>query len=273
MNLNSNTLPGENIDAFYFGEGEKSLFGMVHIPPKTTRSHAVLLVPSIEQEAIRAHRAYRQLAIRLSRLGFPVMRFDYWGTGDSHGDGAVRGLSQYQSDIAAAIRELKTRSKITSVCLAGLRLGGTLATLASETTPIEGLALWEPVVNGETYVNSLVEWHQHKLQYFLTDMPTFSPTDQPTELLGTAINKGFMDDLRKLDLLKIAKSPARQILIVQHEELPEIAAFKTHLQQFGGDVQQQTADDPRVWTDDPDKALVPNQILQNLVTWFSERFK
>lgn len=272
--MNPQTLPGEQVEAFYFGGDDKPLFGIYHVPPKSsTRSIAILLVPSIEQEAIRGHRAYRQLAIRLSRLGFPVMKFDYWGTGDSKGEGALKGLAQWQSDISAGITELKTRSKRDKVCLAGLRLGASLATLATETTPIEGLALWEPVINGERYVEALAEWHQDKLRFFLSDMPSFTVNDQPTELLGLAINKPFLDDLRKIDLLKLNHHPANQIVIVEHQEQPEVAAFKTHLQQWGIDVQHRTANDPRVWTDDPDKALVPNQILQNLVSWFSERFK
>jgi uncharacterized protein len=272
--LNAQSLPGENVEAFYFGGTEKALFGIYHIPPAgVTRNHAVLLIPSIEQEAIRGHRAYRQLAIRLSRLGFPVMRFDYWGTGDSKGEGAVKGLSQWQNDIVSSIAELKNRSKQDHICLAGLRLGGTLATLAAETIPVDGIALWEPVINGESYVEALIEWHQDKLRYFLTDMPSFTINDQPTELLGLEINKTFLDDLKKLDLMTIKQRPAPQMLLVEHQPQDEAAAFKTLLQQWDIDLQHKTADDPRVWTDDPDKALVPNQILQTLVSWFTEKFK
>ncbi len=272
--MNPHSLPGENVEAFYFGSDEKSLFGIYHVPPTgITRNHALLLIPSIEQEAIRAHRAYRQLAIRLSRLGFPVMRFDYWGTGDSKGEGALKGLSQWQNDITIAIAELKNRSKQDHICLAGLRLGGTLATLAAESISVDGIALWEPVINGENYVEALVEWHQDKLRYFLTNMPSFTSNDQPIELLGLEINKTFLDDLKKLDLMAIKHRPAPQMLIVEHQPQEEIAALKTHLQQWEIDLQHKTADDPRVWTDDPDKALVPNQILQTLVTWFTEKFK
>jgi uncharacterized protein len=271
--LNAQSLPGENVEAFYFG-ADKALFGIYHIPlAGVSRNHAILLIPSIEQEAIRGHRAYRQLAVRLARLGFPVMRFDYWGTGDSKGEGALKGLAQWQNDIVSAIAELKSRSKLDRVCLAGLRLGGSLATLASETIPVVGIALWEPVINGEAYVEALVEWHQDKLRYFLTDMPTFTIDDRPTELLGLEIDNTFLDDLKRLNLMTIKHRPAQQMLLVEHQPQDEAAAFKTHLQQWDIDLQHKLADDPRVWTDDPDKALVPNQILQTLVSWFTEKFK
>ncbi len=274
MNLNQNSLPGENVQAFYFGRNEQPLFGIYHIPPKgVARNHAILLCPSVEQEAIRGHRAYRQLAVRLSRLGFPIMRFDYWGTGDSKGDGTPSGLSQWQNDIAEAILEVKNRSKVSRVCLAGLRLGGALATLATESIAVEGIALWEPVISGKAYVEELMEWHRDKLRYFLTEMPSVKSNDQTTELLGMETNQAFLDDLSKLDLLKIKHPPAEKIIIIEHQPQPEVVEFKTLLQQWNLDVQYASVDDPRVWTDDPDKALVPNQILQTLIAWFSERFK
>ncbi len=272
--MNQHSLPGENIEAFYFGENEKSLFGIYHIPPKgVARNHSVLLCPSIEQEAIRGHRAYRQLAVRLSRLGFPVMRFDYWGTGDSKGDRAPDRLSGWQDNISSAMNELKSRSKLDRICLAGLRLGGALATLAAGSTAVEGIALWEPVIKGDTYVDVLLEWQRDKLRYFLADMPSLAVDDRPAELLGLAINNAFLDDMINIDLMAIKQPPAKHMMIVEHQPQDEVAAFKTHLQQLGIDVQHKTVDDPRVWTDDPDKALVPNQILQTLVTWFSEEYK
>jgi alpha/beta superfamily hydrolase len=272
--LSSNLLPGENIQAFYFGGSEQALFGIYHIPPKAlARSHAILLCPSIEQEAIRGHRAYRQLAVRLSRLGFPVMRFDYWGTGDSKGDSAPTSLGRWQQDIAEAIGEIKRRSGVDHICLAGLRLGGTLAILATASLEIDGIALWEPVISGKAYVEALQEWHRDKLRYFLSEMPTVNHGGQSAELLGMEINQAFLDALETLDLLTIQQPPAKQMLLVEHQSQPEVAAFKTSLQQWQIDLQHHCVDDPRVWTDDPDKALVPNQVLQTLTAWFSEKFK
>ena len=46
------------------------------------------------QEYIRSRRAFRQLAIRLSSAGFPVLRFDYHGCGDSSGDDDEGKISQ-----------------------------------------------------------------------------------------------------------------------------------------------------------------------------------
>jgi uncharacterized protein len=63
----------------------------------------------------------RQLAARLVRVGFQVLRFDYFGTGDSYG-GTGKETLQTGEDIETAIEKLTT-----AVDLAGLRLGANLS--------------------------------------------------------------------------------------------------------------------------------------------------
>jgi hypothetical protein len=59
-------------------------------------------------------------------------------------------------------------------------------------------------------------------------------------------------------------------LIVEGEVSPTTAQLKTRLEGWQVAVQYQRVDDPPVWLDDPDKALVPNQVLQAIVSWASE---
>ena len=69
----------------YFGDG-LHLLGAFHLPQRLQpRRTAVLLCNPFGEEASRAHRTYRVLATQLERAGFPVLRFDYSGTGDSLG--------------------------------------------------------------------------------------------------------------------------------------------------------------------------------------------
>lgn len=273
MRENPAYLPGEEVDVFYFGVPGQQLFGVYHHPPPNVkRACAVVLCPSIEQEAIRSHRAYRQMAVRLARAGYPTLRFDYWATGDSGGDGPVSGLGQWLGDLTTAVAEVRQRSQIQQVALVGLRLGGALATLAAQQVEIAGLALWEPVISGDVYLEDLMAWHQEKLWYFLSDVPDMNINTQPSELLSLAISPTLFTDLRNLDLLALSQRPARQVLLVEHAPEPQVESFKAQLQQWETDVQHQIVDDPRVWSDDPDKALVPNQALQAIVTWFTERF-
>ena len=59
------------MNPFFFGESERALFGLYH-PPKsaTVRELGVVLCYPMGQEYMRAHRAFRQLALILSNFEF-----------------------------------------------------------------------------------------------------------------------------------------------------------------------------------------------------------
>jgi pimeloyl-ACP methyl ester carboxylesterase len=97
-----------------------------------------------ETEVFRVHlvRFARLLAAR----GYPTLRFDYVGYGDSEGAFADAAPSTMAADIEAAIAELSRRSGVTRIGLVGIRLGGTLAAqVAARRDDVELLALWEPL--------------------------------------------------------------------------------------------------------------------------------
>lgn len=140
----------------YFGPGE-TLFGVFHPPQKQpARGSAIVLCHPAGHEYLRVHRSFRNLAVALSRLGFPVLRFDYAGTGDSAGEGGDASLETAQRDLDCAIAEVRRRSGLSSVGLAGLRLGGTIAWLrAAAGGDVDVVQLWEPVLRGAAYAEQL----------------------------------------------------------------------------------------------------------------------
>lgn len=143
----------------YFGTSKQALYG-AYDPPRVRRqtAEAVVLCAPMGQEYMRAHKALRQLAGQLARNGIHALRFDYFGTGDSAGECERGTVEQWQQDIDAAIDELKDTSGVGRVSLVGLRLGGTLAaTVAARRTDIDGLVLWDPIVDGEAYVRQLID--------------------------------------------------------------------------------------------------------------------
>ena len=87
------THPGDEI-ALFFGEGER-LFGSHHAA--TAARAACLLVPPFGHEAIRSHRAFRQLSMILAGTERHVLRFDFSGCGDSFGD--VQTMSAWLRDV------------------------------------------------------------------------------------------------------------------------------------------------------------------------------
>src|SRR5258708_37920328 len=137
---------------FSFGSRQRALFGYCG-PPQATFSkvRAVLLCHPLDNEQVFAYRTMRQLAARLVRVGFHVLRFDYFGTGDSYGDTGEGDLASWCEDIETAIEELKEITGATKVDLAGLRLGANLSARGTAHRPKGATKriLWDPLAADE----------------------------------------------------------------------------------------------------------------------------
>ena len=95
----------------FFGEAEHRLYGVYHPPAKGGR-HAVLLCYPGMQEYNSAHWVFRRLATTLAREGHHVLRFDYFGTGDSDGESDLATPQSAVADVLTAARELRDLSRV-----------------------------------------------------------------------------------------------------------------------------------------------------------------
>lgn len=133
---------------FHFGRSSRRLFG-IYEPARagTAPSRAVVICYPEGAEHVCAYRTMRALAERLVRAGLHVLRFDYYGTGDSDGDSSPERALEWLDDIETAIEEVKQVSGAARVTVVGLRLGANLAAClaARRRGLIEQLVLWEPL--------------------------------------------------------------------------------------------------------------------------------
>lgn len=270
----ADTLTQDRITPFYFGPPDKQLFGLYYAAqPDQEREYGVIICHPWGQEYIRAQRALSQLGLRLARQGFATLRFDYFGTGDSAGADSAGTLEQWQSDLRSAIQELKRRARVDSVYLVGLRLGASLAALvAGGRDDVNGLVLWEPAVSGAAYLQELRDWHQEKQFAFLSQGGAVADEG---ELLGFGLHPGLAEGLQKLDLLGMKRKPAGRILTIESPRSGEAAASRLpqlneHFQQLGAQVEYHSIESFILWTEDPDKGLVPQAILETAVTWLAQ---
>jgi pimeloyl-ACP methyl ester carboxylesterase len=216
-----------------FGTSQRQLLG-VYFPPEgeAARETGVLLCGPGPQEYMRTHWAVRKLAAQLARRGFPVLRFDYYGTGDSGGETAEGRPSLWVEDVEAAGRELRDVSGAYAVSAVGLRLGATLAArAASAGLELEDLVLWEPVVRGDAYVDELraigARWYSEFL---------FPPDQRPGsgQLLGYAFPSAVEAETRALDLLEPPPRAGRRVVVAVSEERPEYLALRRRLEEEAG---------------------------------------
>lgn len=78
------------------------LHGIVHEPiPSTARGVCILLLSPGIKGRVGPHRLYLKIAARMVPLGFHVLRFDYYGLGDSEGELSERMLADIYNSIQA----------------------------------------------------------------------------------------------------------------------------------------------------------------------------
>jgi alpha-beta hydrolase superfamily lysophospholipase len=162
---------------FYFGSPERRLFGLfdpARNPAGKVRA-AVFCHPS-GAEHVHAYRTMRQLASRLSAIGVHVLRFDYYGTGDSAGETGDSSIAGCCNDIRTAIAELKDMTHAVDVTLVGLRCGANMAARVAVEHPneIADVVLWDPVTTAQEFFvenQSGDDFHQFDPSLLADDLP------------------------------------------------------------------------------------------------------
>jgi uncharacterized protein len=197
---------------FFFGSSERQLFGSYHAPIAETREVAVVLCYPWVAEYNMTHFAFRRLANSLAREGFPTLRFDYFGTGDSMGNSDAADLRTWPDDIVTAGTELLERSGLQRLTLIGKGLGATLALQASERLPIKDIALWDPVISGGDTLTEydVIDARQRHLRL----LPPAPPPGSRAELCGFAVPLDQRTALASINLTRLTPRLSGTISLV-----------------------------------------------------------
>jgi alpha/beta superfamily hydrolase len=204
----------------YFGAESRRLFGTFHARnPASAPGRAVVLCNAFGREGIQLHRMFRILAERLSRTGSDVLRFDYYGTGDSAGDDNEGDLAGWTDDVVTAQAELLRRVPGSEVVLVGARLGANIAQRAAERIAPARLVMLDPILEGPDYLDLLQTQHLQTLieterARWPVEMRSFrSKADlYLAEASGFAISRNLCDQLRAIRFTPA--SAARQASVI-----------------------------------------------------------
>ena len=144
---------------FFFNSGNHRLFAILHLPvSKPFLDEGFVFCSPFAEEKLWTHRVFVSFARALCNIGYPVLRFDYMGHGDSTGHFEDTSIASRLADIKNAIAALKSETQgIRKINLLGLRLGALLAALTAENEKdIHRLILWEPISDGSKYIKELL---------------------------------------------------------------------------------------------------------------------
>ncbi len=257
----------------YFGDSGSRLFGWFHRPDQRARRIAVMLCNPLGDDYVRAHRALRHLAEDLCRTGFPVLRFDFHGTGDSAGtERDPDRIAQWRRDVGAAIDELRNRSGAAAVAVVGLRLGATIAAeVASQRDDVASVVLWHPFVDGSGFTAETIRTHQ-MLRMLEPESFAAGPREYADgqEALGFFLTQETIADLEDIDLMKLPRRPAPRVLVVGAADLASEEPLLERLRMLDANVVYRHLPGHKFLVSIPHRSEVPQQVIDAIVGWLGE---
>jgi pimeloyl-ACP methyl ester carboxylesterase len=133
-------------------------FGWLHGPVSPAEIDVVfLLCPGLGRDARTAHRSLRLLADQLAGEGYPALRLEYLGAGDSLDIDEQEQWAAWQQAIHLGADWLRSYTGARLLVLCGLRLGATLATIvAAQRKDVAGLLLLAPVMHGSLFIRQIM---------------------------------------------------------------------------------------------------------------------
>lgn len=201
--------------------------GWLHpAPPGGT---AVLLCAGVSDDFCNGYRPFRLLAQHLAAAGYPVLRFDYPGMGDS-ADAHLPNLWQaWQKSLTTAADFLLARTGAERLILIGLRIGGTLAAMAAaQRGDVAGLVLIEPCFTGRSYVSQLVT---------AARLRGAQPQDGSIEVGELVFTPTCLEQMRATELAQLALPAALPVAIfsrmAEEKISARLASWKTQISCHG----------------------------------------
>jgi pimeloyl-ACP methyl ester carboxylesterase len=254
----------------FFGPPDTRLYGWYHAPGAKTRDCAVILCNPWGYEALCSHRSYVHLAQRLAAAGFPTLRFDYLGTGDSGGEDQVAAghLPGWIRSIHVARREALALGGVRSVAIFGLRLGATLAAAAAFEEPVDSLVLWSPLLRGRAYVRELRAFGLIKQP----GAPQAAPGEEGlVEASGFYLTPADVDQLATVDLAKSPGRPCRDALILARDDQQLEKPLQAHLAASGVEARFEFVPGYAEMMREPHQSILPEAVFDRSLAWLSER--
>ncbi|MBC7794378.1 MAG: alpha/beta fold hydrolase [Clostridia bacterium] len=251
----------------WIGRDKQLSFGWYHAAHGDQRRCGVVLCNPLGYESMCTHRSYRVLAEALANAGFPVVRFDYHGTGDSAGkDTDPHRLAAWKESINEAVYALRRNSGVGEVSIFGVRCGGTLGmSVAAERADVKAVIAWAPFLSGKAYVRELRAFNMIK-------GATAHHGIQDLEAAGFLLPAEAVADLSNLDLTKLEKPPAQDVFLLQRDSASNEEKIQLHFSKLGAAVTLAHVPGYEEMMRDPHEASVPHTVIAHVVDWLIERF-
>ena len=259
-------------DAFYFGELQRPLFGVLHRAATPSQGSLLMCAPLL-QDGIRSHRMLRAIAEGLAEAGAHALRFDWYGAGDSGGDTAEQSVPGLLLDLGEAAALLDTLSNIGRSSWLALRSAAIplLMHASGRSEPVD-LILWDPCLNGQRLIDDWREQHRKQMTE-AGRYPGGHADPQADELLGFEVDSEMLAALAAFEGGAVTLPAGSRVLLAVWEVRPDQNRFVEALRRAGIFVECRTFDfDDRPSFTDPDRfetQAYPRRSAGQMVQWLT----
>ncbi len=227
--------------------------GVLSTPLEATPVDGWVLCHSFALEQVYLQPLETALARALAAAGHAVLRFHAQGYGDSDLGTEHVSLRSHVDDAREAAGALRDVAGVQRVGFAGLRLGGTVATLAADQAGAAGLAAVAPAVDGHAYVQWMTK--QARLTGVSTGEEALAadPVAQlmaagTLDVLGFPLRREVYQEISSLDVLGSLRGFEGDALLLQvsrgSEPDPVLGGLAERLRGLGARVDLQQLVDP-----------------------------
>ncbi len=184
-------------------------------------------------EDLAMRKSWRLLAEAIAAAGYPCLRFDYPGTGDSlEHSTSIESATSWIEAIHDAADVLRLNSGVRRFVFVGQSLGATLAVEAARTrSDVVALQLIAPVVKMRHYMRELAATATMVAERIGMKLE-LSP-DEGLSVVGFGLSGAMVEDLKTLDVMKVTDLNVRDVTIFDSADRKAGAEMSEHLRRNG----------------------------------------
>jgi pimeloyl-ACP methyl ester carboxylesterase len=257
-------------------DGIDPVFGLLHMPADgPSRQTAVLICPPFGWEESCSYRSRRDWARHLAGAGYPALRIDLPGSGDSGGSPEDQGrLAAWTGAIRSAAGWLNATTGGRRVAAIGIGLGGLLACNAiADGAPIEELILWAVPSRGRAFVRELRAFGLMEASKSSgDDGDRLQLPDGWTGAGGFVLSAETTQALNGLDVatLEIPKGQLHRALLLERDGIGVDERLRGKLEGSGATISVASGDGYSTMMDVPHEARSPIAVFAQTQAWLDE---
>ncbi len=260
----------------YVASGRHQVYAVLHLPRSREQlDTAVILCPPFGWDEVASYRPRREWAQRLAAAGYPTLRVNLPGTGDSSGSPHDPDLlDAWTAAIESAASWLLSATGASRVAAVGLELGGLVAYRAlSRGASVDELILWGTPRSGRRLVKRLRALSKIESAAFYEGLEPPPPrSDGGLEAAGFALSGQTLSELGALDLPSLALTPGRpkRALILHCDSTPVDHGVVSALERAGAAVTVSDGPGYGEMVAHPQQSVAPVEVIDRLIGWLGE---